>query len=376
MGHSHQDDTPLGIVDVIVGLVAFAGLAWIATTVAGPEGVGFLKNLLNAERSQEFVYSGVLFLFVWYFLSVVVVEPYLAAFYERESKTSLLKEKNLSIRKEIDQLKREIDSELRTARLEGIKRRDEKVVEAKNLGSEIVEEGQKVSEKEWGRVSKELDSLRSSLMGSIESEVGDISSSLYRKIVPGSTSDGVLHFFLFAVLAFSPSLAVAAGGGHGDADISTLQYPTYNFILYLLLMTFVYKKIVRPILRDYRAEVESVVVRSQNEFATLDREIEQIKSRLDNISEEKSALVSELEQEGRNLAADVLSSANEKAESLLGDVAIRAESERQKIGYEAKKALIGKAFDTVRERLATTYSDADDKSLIQTSLSSTLRELR
>jgi len=375
VGHSHHDDTPLGIVDVIAGLVAFVGLAWIATTVAGPEGFGFLKNLLNVERAFEFFCSGVLFLVLWYILSVVVVEPYLAAFYERESKTSLLKEKNLLIRKEIDQLKREVDSELRTARLEGIKRRDEKVIEAKNLGSEIIEEGQNVSEKEWGRVSKELDSLRSSLMGSIESEVGTISSSLYRKIVPGSTSDGVLHFFLFAVFALSPSLALAAGA-HGDADISTLQYPTYNFILYLLLMTFVYKKVVRPILRDYRAEVESVVVRSQNEFATLDREIEQLKSRLDNISEEKSALVSELEQEGRNLAADVLSSANQKAERLIGDVAIRAESERQKIGYEAKKALIGKAFDTVRERLATTYSEADDKSLIQTSLSSTLRELR
>jgi F0F1-type ATP synthase membrane subunit b/b' len=170
---------------------------------------------------------------------------------------------------------------------------------------------------------------------------------------------------LFSVV-FIPSIVLAAGStSHGDVSISTLEYPLYNFILYTFLMVFVYRTFARPVLRNYRAEVESYAVRIQNEHVTLERELDQLKYKLENISEEKNVVIAELEKSGREMADEIISQANQKAERQQQDLIKRAESERQKIFLEAKKELVGKVLESVKDRLVQSYSEVDDISLIK-----------
>jgi F0F1-type ATP synthase membrane subunit b/b' len=179
----------------------------------------------------------------------------------------------------------------------------------------------------------------------------------------------VLGYGVICSVMLMPGAVFAAGSaGHGDVSISTLEYPLYNFILYVLLMVFMYRTFVRPVLRNYRAEVESYAVRVQNEHVTLERELDQLKYKLENIGEEKEIVIAELEKSGREMADDIISQANQKAERIQQDFIKRAESERQKIFLEAKKELVGKVIESVRDRLLQSYSEADDKSLIQNAL--------
>ena len=104
MGHGHHKTTTVGYIDIIAGLVIFLGLAYLVSNIAGPEGIGFLKDKLSPESAQEMVISGVLLIVLWAVLGPLVIEPYLKAVYERESKTTGLAVENSELKKEIEKL--------------------------------------------------------------------------------------------------------------------------------------------------------------------------------------------------------------------------------------------------------------------------------
>jgi F0F1-type ATP synthase membrane subunit b/b' len=374
VGHSHQDSRPLGIVDIVAGAVVFLALAWLVISVAGPDGMGFLKNLLTVERSIELISSGLLFIAVWFFVGELVAKPYLENHYAREEKTSGTQLRNQELKKEIEQLRLDIVSELRTARLEGIRRRDEIVADAKRKSQTIIDTGRADIEKEWEKITSDLETARRGVYASLDSEVPGLVSLMYGKVLKGplSNSSRVLHslsiLFPLGVL-FSPFLAHAASSAHVDAGIDTLLYPALNFSIYCLVVFWICRKFVRPVLRNFRAEVESVAVRVQNEFVTLERELDQLRFKLEHISSEKEELVRELEKSGHDLSGEIIVAAEEKLAGMKRDMLLRAKSEEDKMHAAAKNELLKKVMVQVKEKLSRGFGEEDDRALIRTMLS-------
>lgn len=160
--------------------------------------------------------------------------------------------------------------------------------------------------------------------------------------------------------------------GKASADIATLFWPTINFTLYLCLMVYLYRRFARPVLRNQKIEIDSAVVKAQNEYATLEREHEQLKLRLADITREKSEIVSGFEAEGRDLSNNVIAAANDKAERLLGDVRRRVESENQKMATEAVEKMLTGAIEQARARLSESFSEVDDINFIRSALSGSM----
>jgi F0F1-type ATP synthase membrane subunit b/b' len=173
---------------------------------------------------------------------------------------------------------------------------------------------------------------------------------------------------LIVLTVIVPSLVFASSGNadhHEPASLSTLLWPSINFVIFLFLMSNFYKKLARPVLRDYRIELESSAVRHQSEHSVLNAEFEQIKERLSEISEEKKDIVSELEKDGRDLSAVILSTANQQAERLTNQAKRRFSLEAQKIGGEARNALVGRVIDKVSDQLSGSFTAEDDVSFIK-----------
>jgi F0F1-type ATP synthase membrane subunit b/b' len=165
VGHSsHSDTRPLGLSDIIAGGLIFLLLAWACFSLAGPDGVGFLKGLLNSERSYELLVSGALFLLVWLVVGELAAKPYLANHMLREEKTKGLKEKSIELKKEIESLKLEVVSELRTARLDGVKKRDEVLSSARKIANQVIEAEKVKIDKEWEKISDDLSDALSALV--------------------------------------------------------------------------------------------------------------------------------------------------------------------------------------------------------------------
>jgi len=191
--HKNSEQSKIGIVDIVIGLVVFVLLWAVVARIAGPEGFGFLKGRLTPEYATEMLISGVLILGLWAIMGPLVMEPYLNAFYERESRTSGLAAENVVLKSEVEKLKADLAAEIKTARLEGVRRRDEKVAAAKKQALEIVDSGKKVAEDEWKVFDKEIISLKKGLMGSIDNEVSSLSSEILKKVLPSEISSKYLH---------------------------------------------------------------------------------------------------------------------------------------------------------------------------------------
>lgn len=192
MGHGHTEKK-VGFLDVVIGLLVFIALWAAVKAVAGPDGFGFLKGRLNELLAMEMLYSGVLLISLWAILGPLVVSPYLSALYERESKTSGKQVENAELKKEVERLKSDLAAEIKTAKLEGIKKREEKVAAAKKQASEIVDAGKKVADEEWAVFEKEISNLRSGLLSSIDNEVSPLSADVLNKLLPSEISSKYMH---------------------------------------------------------------------------------------------------------------------------------------------------------------------------------------
>ena len=100
----------------------------------------------------------------------------------------------------------------------------------------------------------------------------------------------VLTTICYSVSYSALAFASSKGAGHAP-EIGSLFWPTMNFILYIALMTFLYGKFARPALRNQRTDLETKVVKIQNEHDMLNKELDQLKEQIVGIDQEKSKLV-------------------------------------------------------------------------------------
>ncbi len=182
MGHINHNNKPLGLSDIVGGAVVFYVLYTVAVKVAGMNGYGFLKGLLNEQRAFEMLASGMMFLVVWYFLGTYVINPFLAAYYQREEKTSGTVEENLKLNKEIEVLKKQIAAEIKAARVDGLARRDVRVKEAKSMSDEVILAEKNNSDSQIAKESDKLSELRISIYGSLDSEVEKLAEEFISKL--------------------------------------------------------------------------------------------------------------------------------------------------------------------------------------------------
>lgn len=174
--------------------------------------------------------------------------------------------------------------------------------------------------------------------------------------------------FVLSLTGISYASGDTHGAAHAPADIGTLFWPACNFVLYVCLMVYLYRKFARPVLRDQRIELEAFVARAQNEMLTLSSEASQLKDRLALIQEEKAEIIADLEKEGRLVADNLITQANQKAHRLKDDASKWYQSETQRTRAEAKKELVGRIISKVRADLKVKFSSEEDKQFIKSNL--------
>ena len=128
------------------------------------------------------------------------------------------------------------------------------------------------------------------------------------------------NFSLFAicvavVIIFAPAAVFGAGGGDGGhADISSLMFPVVNFVLYVLLFTWAYRKLARPALRDRSVRFKERLGKTVEQLRAAENELARQRERLANIGQEQSALIDRLEREGTNIAVQMEKDAETRAQ--------------------------------------------------------------
>ncbi len=183
----------------------------------------------------------------------------------------------------------------------------------------------------------------------------------------------VKSFIAVLLVTFANDVFAAPhGAGHEAAPLSTLLWPTINFSIFLAIVIYFYIKLARPMLRDYRVELESSVMKQKNEHNMLESEHEQLRERLSSISAEKQEIVADLERDGRDLTNVILSTATEQAEKTSTSSQRRYQLEAQKVSGEVRKTLIDKVVAKVKSQISASFSPEDDEQFIKSVMAADL----
>ena len=185
----------------------------------------------------------------------------------------------------------------------------------------------------------------------------------------------------FAVgIALLPAVAFAASGadphaaaGHGASDdhahhaatISSLGWPLVNFLIYVSLLLYMFKRFAAPALLDRAASFEQHLRRARQVLDDAEREVRQLQDRLKGIREEQDAIRSRLTHEGEQLAAHAVAQAEQTASNIEKDVSRRVARELHVASADVKQQVIRRATDLARAELASGLSDQDDHRLRQ-----------
>lgn len=168
----------------------------------------------------------------------------------------------------------------------------------------------------------------------------------------------------------APLLAFAAehasehsAGEHAPADISTLWWPTVNFLIFAFLMMRFYRKWGRPALLSRAATFEQHVKRAAQVLEDAERELRNAEERLQSISDEQNEIKERLAREGTQVAAQIVAQAEQSAASIRDDVSRRIERELSAATADVREMVISRATQAARKKIASTLTEEDDSRL-------------
>ena len=162
----------------------------------------------------------------------------------------------------------------------------------------------------------------------------------------------------------------AAAGAHGaeahgehHASILDLFWPLCNFVLYALLMTYAFRRLARPILRDRAVQVREHLTHAKRVLADAEQQYQSLGRRLREIGAEKQAEITRLVNEGKSIAANVTQSGQLSLEQLHRDTSRRVASELAKAQADIRFEVVAAAGRIARERIQRELSGSDDARL-------------
>ena len=159
----------------------------------------------------------------------------------------------------------------------------------------------------------------------------------------------------------------AKSGGHSEAHHpvgpETLLWPWVNFILFLLILAYAYKKIGKPKLREQAAGVRSQLEESAAALAAAEEQNKKVKQSLANVEQDQKKLVEQLNREGQLSASKLVEGARSYAAHAQSDTQRRIAGEYARTRKELGAELAGKAATVAKERLSSQVSPADDAEL-------------
>lgn len=180
--------------------------------------------------------------------------------------------------------------------------------------------------------------------------------------VSKSISAKLLTSSAVSLLIVAP-LALAEEAEHHAPGVETLGWPLVNFGIYAAIVTWVYRTKIAPVLRERSVEVEQFLKRAGLELAAVEREIADARSRLSQIERERKEIERELQVEGEQMAATILTRAQEDQIKIQKDAARQVEHEVGRVRGDLRRALVARAVKRAEEKLRGALSAQDERQL-------------
>lgn len=166
--------------------------------------------------------------------------------------------------------------------------------------------------------------------------------------------------FLICLLILLPGFAFAAGA-HGKP--AAIWWPVINFSLYFCLMSFLYRKKIRPLLAARKDKIVTQLRQASLEIEAAEEELVLVQERYMALSSEKNELREHYRMEAERLTENIVSSASLEAEQVARDAERQIQSYLRQAQREVKARLVREASARAKQILQQTLNDEKDRVL-------------
>lgn len=165
--------------------------------------------------------------------------------------------------------------------------------------------------------------------------------------------------FVFLLTCISPLPALASGGGE-HAGISSLLFPTINFVTYLCLMTWLYINKVKPIMQKHKIDITNSLNKASDRLSNADKGLAEVKKRFALIDDECQEVQRKLDAETSELEQHILSEAEQMAKRIEDDTVKQVENYLMRASHEIRSEIVTQAVEKARFEIQNHLSDQED----------------
>lgn len=171
MGEHKVNNTPLGVVDYMAGIVSFLVVAYtmkaLVTTV--------VPGLLKEETFVQILMSGFLFIAIWALVLNRLFQSFFSAYEQREAQTIGAKEEARKIRAEAEKIEQDLEQELQRTRFKALQENESLIEESKKEADKIVDAASTKATQQYDHNLSNIEAMKKKADGELEKEVAKLS---------------------------------------------------------------------------------------------------------------------------------------------------------------------------------------------------------
>lgn len=169
----------------------------------------------------------------------------------------------------------------------------------------------------------------------------------------------------FALSLLWPTLAMAAGGGHGEGiPYKAIIFAAINFILLALILGYFLRGPVKEFFASRAVLIEKNIKESEQLKLSAQQKFTEYDERLKNIAAESQALVNELKKDGELESERILENAKKQAQALKENSERMMDQELKRAKEELKRESVELAAQMAEDLLKKNLKSEDQQRLV------------
>lgn len=305
----------------------------------------------------EIIYQMIGFAVIYYLLNNLLFKPTLEVLDERGKKTTGA----------IDEAEK-LNEEAVEGNITFENRIKEATVKAQEKRSQIRQEGimeeKKLIEEARAEASIKLQSMREDIKTAEENAIKDLKTEATElsKIIKSKIINASLAIFmlLMPAILLSPAAAHASEGGAGGAGMGVR---TFNFILLVILFSYIWKKYISPALVTRAADIKQAIDEAEKAKKEAQAKVTEYKEKLDILDVKVQELTDKLISEGKSEKERIIADAKETVEMIKKQVEITASQEIKKAKLQLKEEAANLAIEIATEVIKKEITKEDQTRL-------------
>lgn len=336
-----------------------------------------IMQILQPKVLTTIATSASMFLLLWFILGRGIFRDLFKLIDERDQKTvgDILKASQL--REQAVEMQKSFDAQITKARISALAKRDEKMMAAKMDADRLISQANTAAEAKLTQARAAIIEAKLTAESSISHEALRIARAMAKKVLTNESLNlllvtplsAILFNFLFIAPAALAKTESHGGSAHGSPDIlGGLFWPGINFLITLLILSYIYKKHLASLLVERRSGIQKQISEATAVLQEANNQLAAISMKLHKIEEEVSLIAKEHEEQTKRLLESVSSSSAAAARRIASDVERHIREEERRAQQQVRLQILNEASGLAQQIVIDELSPSEDRSFRQFAL--------